>query len=109
MIQNDKKNVTDFFGEIDSRDAHLTTPDALSAQDYTEQSEDKAVDERLRRVIADIDEIENELAEKSEDYGELPFDEGADRERWERLENEFTELLNREAAMKKSEDVKNDT
>lgn len=109
MIQKDRKRETDFFGEIDSRDAHLTMPDAQSAQDYVEQSEDKAADERLRRVIADTDEMESELTGKSEDYGELPFDEGADRERWERLENEFTELLNREAAMKKSEDVKNDT
>lgn len=108
MIQNDKE--TDFFGEIDSRDAHLTTPDAPSVQDYMEQSEDKAADERLRRVIADIAEMESELlAGKPEDYGELPFDEGADRERWERLENEFTELLDREAEMKKSKDAEGST
>lgn len=100
MDQNNKEMDTDFFGAIDPRDAHPTAPGAPLS--YVEKDEEKAADEQLQRIIESVDEMSNELDGKAEDYGELPFDEIEDRKRWEQLEAEFTELLDREAKLERS-------
>ena len=82
---NEPKN-TDFFPEIDERDAHLVAPDTYQA--YQETEEDRLHEERLKEIEAQIDEKFGAAA-GDEELGELPYDEEADRKRWDELEKDF--------------------
>ena len=80
-----------FFPEIDERDAHLTAPDIY--EPYQDTEEDLFYEERLKEIEAKIDEKLG-AGDSDEDLGELPFDEQADRKRWDELEQEFDRVFN---------------
>jgi hypothetical protein len=80
---------TDFFPEIDERDAHLTAPDIY--EPYQDTEEDLFYEESLRELEAKIHE--NSGAATLDDLGELPFDEKADRKRWDELEKDFDRIF----------------
>lgn len=88
---NEQKN-TDFFPEIDKRDAHLVAPDIY--EPYQDTEEDLLHEQRLK-------EFEAQLAEKlgasssadDDDLGELPYDAESDRKRWDELEKDFDRVF----------------
>jgi len=90
---NEQKN-TDFFPEIDERDAHLLAPDTY--QPYQETEEDRLHEKRLKEIESQIDEKFGAAA-GDEELGELPYDEEADRKRWDELEKDF-DLIFEDAA-----------
>lgn len=81
---------TDFFPEIDERNAHLVAPDIH--QPYQDTEEDLLHEQRLREVDAIINERLGE-SEPADGWGELPYDEEADRKRWDELENDFDRVF----------------
>ncbi len=81
---------TDFFPEIDERDAHLTAPDIYET--YQDTEEDLFYKERLKEIEANINEKLGAV-DSDEDLGELPFDEEADRKRWDKLEKDFDRVF----------------
>ncbi len=81
---------TDFFPEIDERDAHLVAPETY--QPYQETEEDRLHEERLKEIEAQIDEKFG-AASDDEELGELPYDEEADRKRWDELEKDFDRVF----------------
>lgn len=85
---NTAKN-TDFFPEINERDAHLVAPDIH--QPYQDTEEDLLHEKHLNEVEAQINEKLGAVSE--DDLGELPFDEEADRKRWDELEKEFDRVF----------------
>jgi hypothetical protein len=85
---NTTKN-TDFFPEINERDAHLVAPDIY--QPYQDTEEDFLHEKHLNEVEAQINEKLGAVSE--DDLGELPFDEEADRKRWDELEKEFDRVF----------------
>ncbi|MBA3601474.1 MAG: hypothetical protein H0W45_09605 [Acidobacteria bacterium] len=85
---NEPKN-TDFFHEINERDAHLVAPEIY--QPYQETEEDRLHEELLKDFKAQIDEKFG--AVKDDDLGELPFDDEADRKRWDELEKDFDRVF----------------
>jgi len=80
---------TDFFHEIKERDAHLVAPE--NYQPYQETKEDRLHDELLKDFKAQIDEKFGAVAD--DDLGELPFDDEADRKRWDELEKDFDRVF----------------
>ncbi len=80
---------TDFFPEIDERDAHLVAPDIY--QPYQETEEDFLHEKRLNELEAEINEKLGMTA--NDELGELPFDAEADRKRWDELEREFDRVF----------------
>lgn len=78
MINQPSKN--DFFPATDEHLAELSIS-------YQDTEEDLRHQEYLRELEAKINE--NSDATLEDDLGELPFDEEADRKRWENLEKEF--------------------
>lgn len=86
---NDPKK-PDFFPEIDERDAHLTAPDIY--EPYQDTEEDLFYEERLKEIEANINEKLG-AADSDEDLGELPFDEEADRKRWDKLDKDFDRVF----------------
>jgi hypothetical protein len=86
---NESKN-TDFFPEIDERDAHLIAPDIY--EPYQDTEEDRLHEARLKEIEAKIDEKLGAV-DSDEDLGELPFDEEADRKRWDKLEKDFDRVF----------------
>ncbi len=86
---NEPKN-TDFFPEIDERDAHLVAPETY--QPYQETEEDRLHEERLKEIEAKIDKKFG-AASNDEELGELPYDEEADRKRWDELEKDFDRVF----------------
>jgi hypothetical protein len=85
---NEPKN-TDFSPEINERDAHLVAPEIY--QPYQETEEDRLHEELLKDFKAQIDEKFG--AVKDDDLGELPFDEEADRTRWDELKKDFDRVF----------------
>jgi len=85
---NSTKN-TDFFPEINERDAHLVAPDIH--QPYQDTEEDFLHEKHLNEVEAQINEKLGVVSE--DDLGELPFDEEADRKRWNELEKDFDRVF----------------
>ncbi len=86
---NEPKN-TDFFPETRERDAHLVAPETY--QPYQETDEDHLHEERLKEIEANIDEKFGAAA-GDEDLGELPYDDEADRKRWDELEKDFDRVF----------------
>jgi len=86
---NEQKN-TDFFPQIDEKDVHLVAPDTY--QPYQETEEDLLHDERLKEIEASLNEQLN-ISSGDDDLGELPFDEEADRQRWDALEKDFDRIF----------------
>lgn len=80
---------TDFFPEIDERDAHRLAPDTY--QPYQDTEEDLLHEQRLRELEAEINDKLG-LAENDE-LGELPYDAEADRKRWNELEKDFDRVF----------------
>lgn len=80
---------TDFFPEIDARDAHRLAPD--NYQPYQDDEEDILHEQHLRELEAEINEklglTENDA------LGELPYDAEADRKRWDELEKDFDRVF----------------
>lgn len=89
---NEPKN-TDFFPEIDDRDAHLVAPDIY--QPYQETEEDILHEKRLKEFEAQPGEKFGEVSD--DDLGELPYDAEADRKRWNELEKDFDRLFDEAA------------
>lgn len=87
-----------FFPEISERDAHLVAPDIYES--YRDTEADILHAEYLNELEAQTGERLS--ANSSEDLGELPFDEEADRTRWEKLEKDFDHLWLIEARLQKS-------
>ena len=86
---NEPRN-TDFFPEIDEQDLHLVAPD--NYQPYQETEEDILHEKRLNELKAEIDEKFG-TASDDEELGELPYDEEADRKRWDELEKDFDRVF----------------
>lgn len=82
---------TDFFPEIDERDAHLLAPDTY--QPYQETEEDRLHEEKLRELEAQLDEKFGAVGSDDEELGELPYDDEADRKRWDELEKDFDRVF----------------
>ena len=81
---------TDFFPEIDERDAHLTAPDVY--EPYQNDEEDRLHEERLKEIETNINDKLG-VGDSDDDLGELPFDEEADRKRWDELEKDFDRVF----------------
>ena len=60
-------------------------------QPYQETKEDRLHEELLKDFKAQIDEKFGAVAD--DDLGELPFDEDADRKRWDELEKDFDRVF----------------
>lgn len=73
-------NKTDFFPMSDEQLKDLNVS-------YQETEEDFRHDDYLRKLEATI--FENSDAATDDELGELPFDEEADRQRWDKLEKDF--------------------
>lgn len=78
----------------------LTKPDFFPATDeqlkelsvsYQDTEEDLLHEEYLRELEAQINENSDAVIEN--DLGELPFDEEADRKRWDELEKDFDRVF----------------
>ena len=80
MINEPKK--TDFFPE---------TVEKLTDLIYQDTEEDLRHEEYLRQLEAEINR--NSDAAIEDDLGELPFDEEADRQRWDKLEKDFDRIF----------------
>ena len=81
---------SDFFPEIDNSYADLVAPDIYEL--YQDTEEDLSHEERLTEIEATINEKLSTVA--GHDLGELPFDEEADRKKWDQLEKEFDYVFN---------------
>jgi hypothetical protein len=81
---------TDFFPEIDERDAHKLAPDTYKP--YQDTEEDLLHEQRLKEIRAQIDEKFG-ATESDEELGELPYDAEADRKRWDELEKDFDRVF----------------
>lgn len=77
---------TDFFPEIDERDAHLVATDIY--QPYQDTEEDLLHEQRLKEAEAKFDESEPE-----DGWGDLPYNAEADRKRWDELEKDFDRVF----------------
>ncbi len=75
---------TDFFPVSDEQLKDLTVS-------YQDTEEDLRHEEYLKELETTI--FENSDAVIEEDFGELPFDEKADRQRWDELETEFDRVF----------------
>jgi hypothetical protein len=75
-------NKTDFFPVSDEQLKDLT---------YQDTEEDLSHEEFLKEVEATI--FENSNSAPEDDLGELPFDEEADRKRWDELEKDFDRVF----------------
>lgn len=75
-------NKTDFFPVSVEQLKNLT---------YQDTDEDLRHEEYLKELKAEIFENSDESLE--EDLGELPFDEVADRQRWDELEKDFDRVF----------------
>ena len=80
---NEPKN-TDFFPATDAQLKELSVS-------YQDTEEDLLHDEYLRELETQI--FENSVAVIKDELGELPFDEKADRERWDDLEKDFDRVF----------------
>lgn len=89
---------TDFFPEIDERDAHLVAPDIY--EPYQDTEEDRLHEEYLKDLRARLDEKFGATSPADDELGELPYDAEADRKRWDELEKDFDRLFD-EAAKNK--------
>ncbi len=83
---NEQKK-SDFFPEIDERYAPFVAPEIL--QGYEETEEDRLMEARLKELSVQFDEANND----SPEWGELPYDEEADRKRWDELEKDFDRIF----------------
>ncbi len=81
---------TDFFPEISERDAPFVAPDIY--EPYQETEEDILHEKHLRELEADINEKLG-LAATDDELGELPYDDEADRKRWDELEKDFDRVF----------------
>ncbi len=81
---------TDFFPEIDERDAHRLAPDTY--QPYQDTEEDLLHEQRLKEIEAQINEKFGTVA-SDDDLGELPYNAEADRKRWDELEKDFDRIF----------------
>ena len=84
-----EQKTTDFFPQIDGRDAHLVAPDIY--QPYQETEEDRLHEERLKEFEAKLGEKFGETSD--DELGELPYDAEADRKRWDELEKDFDRVF----------------
>ncbi len=82
---------TDFFPETRERDAHLVAPETY--RPFQETEEDRLHEERLKEIEAQIDEKFGAASDDEEELGELPYDEEADRKRWDELEKDFDRVF----------------
>lgn len=82
---------TDFFPEIDARDAHLVAPETY--RPFQETEEDLFREERFKEIEAEIDKKFGAAASGAEELGELPYNEEADRKRWDELEKDFDRVF----------------
>ena len=80
---------TDFIQEVIPLDAHLVAPDIH--EPYQDTEEDFLHEKHLKEVEAQINERLGATSE--DDLGELPFDEEADRKRWDELEKDFDRVF----------------
>lgn len=87
---NEQQN-KDFFPVISAQDAHLIAPEIY--QPYEETEEDRLHEQRLNEIEAQIDEKFGAVASAGEEPGELPYDEEADRKRWDALEKDFERVF----------------
>ena len=76
---NEPKN-TDFFPATEAQLKELSVS-------YQDTEEDLLHDEYLRELETQI--FENSATVIEDELGELPFDEKADRKRWDELEKDF--------------------
>lgn len=83
---------TDFFPEIDENDSNLVAPNV--SKPYQDTAEDLLHNERLAEIEAKINEQDS--ISSGNDLGELPFDEEADRQRWDKLEKDFDRIFQEE-------------
>jgi hypothetical protein len=90
---------TDFFPEIDERDAHKLAPDTYKP--YQDTEEDLLHEQRLREIRARLDEKFGAASSADDDLGELPYDAEADRKRWIELEKDFDRVF------REAEDLEN--
>lgn len=81
---------TDFFPEIDEQDTHLAAPEIY--RPFQETEEDRLREERLNELSAEID-AQLGAVSGDDELGELPYDEEADRKRWDELEKDFDRLF----------------
>lgn len=81
-------NKTDFFPETDGQLKDLNVS-------YQDTEEDFRHDDYLRKLEATI--FENSDAATDDELGELPFDEEADRQRWDELEKDFDRVFMNES------------
>lgn len=82
MMNESKK--TDFFPATNEQLAELSVS-------YQDTEEDLRREEYLRELEAQINE--NSDAAIEDDLGELPYDEEADRKRWDELEKDFDRVF----------------
>ena len=75
----------DFFPEIDENHTNLVAPNI--SVPYQDTEEDLLHNERLAEIEAIISEKDGTIS--GDNLGELPFDEEADRQRWNDLEKDF--------------------
>ena len=80
---NEPKN-TDFFPATDAQLKELSVS-------YQDTEEDLLHDEYLRELETQI--FENSATVIEDELGELPFDEKADRKRWDELEKDFDRVF----------------
>lgn len=80
MTNEPKK--TDFFPVSDEHLKDLA---------YQDTAEDLRHEAYLKKLEAKI--FENSNADSEDELGELPFDEEADRKRWEELEQDFDRIF----------------
>ena len=83
MINEPKK--ADFFPASDKQLKNLTVS-------YQDTEEDRFHEKYLKELEAKIDEKSD--ADLENNLGELPFDEEADRKRWDDLEKDFDRVFN---------------
>jgi len=86
---NGQKN-TDFFPQIDEKDVHLVAPDIY--RPFQETEEDRLHEEHLKEIEAQINE-QLDISSGDDELGELPYDEEADRKRWDELEKDFDRIF----------------
>jgi len=85
---NEPKN-RDFFHEPNIKYDRFVAPEVY--EPYQDTKEDLRAEERLREIEAGLSEKSGKAFD--DDLGELPFDEKADRRRWNELEEEFDRVF----------------
>lgn len=83
-------NNTDFFPQPSEEDARRLAPDTY--EPYRDTEEDLLHEQRLKEIRARLDE-KSGAAEPEDGWGELPYDEEADRKRWIELEKDFDRIF----------------